>query len=382
MNLIRILKKSEKGSITLMVLAAMIFVLVVITASYFAISNKSGNQDKKISKIAQQYRASDEDMDQEYQKVVRNLKVEDYVKVGDYVDYNPTIATKDGITLVEESKLSYASPIGTATEHGNGKSVQNFTATADTKWRILSVENGVVELISENVIKTSDTNANFRLKGAIGYLYAEQELNEVCKIFGYGYGADTTKGGTYTTGGPLDTPTTKKIEGTGARSITIEDINKQAGIYEEDGKMKYSDGTVINSDYGSTIAPTSNVYYPTVNGDSTNGVSTSVEMMNLKNTYYNYEKSKIENTDIQNMLFSEYYWIASRCIHTFSDYVDFSVHRVDNNYPDAYILCRGNSSNFYEWIYSDYAVRPVVTIKSDIIDISTNYSTEGEWKLK
>lgn len=56
-----------------MVLTAMIFVLVVITASYLAISNKSGNQDRKISKIAQQYRASDEEMEQEYQKALNNV---------------------------------------------------------------------------------------------------------------------------------------------------------------------------------------------------------------------------------------------------------------------------------------------------------------------
>lgn len=75
MSLIKIFKRSEKGSITLMVLAAMIFVLVVITASYFAISNKSGNQDKKISKIVQQYRASDEDMDQEYRDTLNNASL-------------------------------------------------------------------------------------------------------------------------------------------------------------------------------------------------------------------------------------------------------------------------------------------------------------------
>ncbi len=54
---------------------------------------------------------------------------------------------------VEESKLSYTSPIGTASEHGNGKTEQTFKATADTKWRVLSIKNGTVELISENVIK-------------------------------------------------------------------------------------------------------------------------------------------------------------------------------------------------------------------------------------
>ena len=321
-------------------------------------------------------------------KIEEWIDIAKYVKVGDYVDYNPTITTKDGTTSVEASKLSYPSPIGTATEHGNGNSVQNFTATADTRWRVLSIENGVVELISENVIKTSDTNANFILKGAIGYLYAERELNEVCKIFGYGYGADTTKGGSYTTGGPIDTQITGKIEETGARSITIEDINKKAGIYEDttDGKMKYSDGEVIDISYGSKTNPTSNVYYPTVNGDSTTGKSTSAGVKNLKYTSYSCLKSKIENTDIQNMLFNENYWLASRCINAYFDNANFNVRCVFgiSASTGASTLCNGNSSelNDYGHGVSSYAVLPVVTLKSDIIDVSTNYSTEGEWKLK
>ena len=119
MNIIKKFRKSEKGSITVMVLSAMLFLIGTITVSYFAMSNKSIDQNKKVSQIAKQYKASDEDMEKEYQKAVNNLKVEDYVKVGDYVDYNPTIASKDG-TKVEESKLSYTSPTGTASEHGNG----------------------------------------------------------------------------------------------------------------------------------------------------------------------------------------------------------------------------------------------------------------------
>ena len=310
-------------------------------------------------------------------KIEEWIDIAKYVKEGDFVDYNPTITTKDGTTSVETSKLSYSSPIGTATEHGNGSSVQNFTATADTRWRVLSIENGVVELISENVIKTSDTNANFILKGAIGYLYAERELNEVCKIFGYGYGADTAKGGSYTTGGPIDTQITGKIEETGARSITIEDINKKAGITEAD----YT--TLDNSScYGSITDPPLNVYYPTVNGDSTTGKSTSAGVKNLKYTYYSYNKSKIENTDIQNMLFNGNYWLASRCICTGSDYARFHVRYVYGDYASQYDLCSGFSSFLTESPCSYFAVRPVVTLKSDIIDVSTNYSTEGEWKLK
>ncbi len=305
-------------------------------------------------------------------KIEEWIDIAKYVKVGDYVDYNPTITTKDGTTSVETSKLSYSSPIGTATEHGNGNSVQNFTATEDTRWRVLSIENGVVELISENVIKTSDTNADFILKGAIGYLYAERELNEVCKIFGYGYGADTAKGGSYTTGGPKDTLIIGKVGETGARSITIEDINKKTGITE-------ADYTTLDRSYGSITNPTSNVYYPTVNGDATTGVSTSAGVKNLKYTFYSYDNSKIENTDI---LFNGNYWLASRCVNTDSSSANFCVRLVCSGRMGTSYLCSGYSFRLGEYAGFYSAVRPVVTLKSDIIDVSTNYSTEGEWKLK
>lgn len=383
MNIIKKFRKSEKGSITVMVLSAMLFLIGTITVSYFAMSNKSIDQDKKVSQIAKQYKASDEDMENEYQKAVNNLKVEDYVKVGDYVDYNPTIASKDG-TKVEESKLSYTSPIGTASEHGNGKTEQTFKATADTKWRVLSIKNGTVELISENVIKTFDTNSEFVLRGARGYLYAEQELNEACKIFGYGYGADTTKGGNYTVGGPLDTLVTGKIEGTGARSITVEDINKIA----ENGQMKYSDGTIINSNYGDTTKPTENIKFPTIDinkGDNITGISKLAQLKNVKNTEYSYKKDKIANQDISEILFGNNYWLASRSINTESTY-DFCVSCVygQNVYIGNAGVCYDLNGNFIERDLSR-TIRPIVTLKKNVIDLSNiDSNPEGinVWHLK
>lgn len=387
MNIIKKFRKSEKGSITVMVLSAMLFLIGTITVSYFAMSNKSIDQDKKVSQIAKQYKASDEDMENEYQKAVNNLKVEDYVKVGDYVDYNPTIASKDG-TKVEESKLSYTSPIGTASEHGNGKTEQTFKATADTKWRVLSIKNGTVELISENVIKTFDTNSEFVLRGARGYLYAEQELNEACKIFGYGYGADTTKGGNYTVGGPLDTLVTGKIEGTGARSITVEDINKIAGVYEENGQMKYSDGTIINSNYGDTTKPTENIKFPTIDinkGDNITGISKLAQLKNVKNTEYSYKKDKIANQDISEILFGNNYWLASRSINTESTY-DFCVSYVygQNVYIGNAGVCYDLNGNFIERDLLG-TIRPIVTLKKNVIDLSNiDCNPEGinVWHLK
>lgn len=387
MNIIKKFRKSEKGSITVMVLSAMLFLIGTITVSYFAMSNKSIDQNKKVSQIAKQYKASDEDMEKEYQKAINNLKVEDYVKVGDYVDYNPTIASKDG-TKVEENKLSYTSHTGTASEHGNGKTEQTFKATANTKWRVLSIKNGTVELISENVIKTFDTNSEFVLRGARGYLYAEQELNEACKIFGYGYGADTTKGGSYTVGGPLDTLVTGKIEGTGARSITVEDINKIAGVYEENGQMKYSDGTIINSNYGDTTKPTENIKFPTIDinkGDNITGISKLAQLKNVKNTEYSYKKDKMANQDISEILFGNNYWLASRSINTESTY-DFCVSCVygQNVYIGDAGVCYDLDGNFIERDLSG-TIRPIVTLKKNVIDLSNiDSNPEGinVWHLK
>ena len=213
------------------------------------------------------------------------VDIAQYVKVGDYVDYNPTVSDKTG-TQVEVSKLTYTSPTGSGTEHGNGYTSteegggQKFTATADTKWRVLDIGSGTVTLISENPI-TTDAGDNFTMNGAMGYLYAERELNEICKIYGYGYGADTSQETKYSYGGPLDGDSTGEMTNSGARSITIEDINKQAGITE-------ADYTTLDSKYGSTTNPTVNVYYPTIT--TSNGKSSSAGVKNLEYTYFTKNK--------------------------------------------------------------------------------------------
>ena len=211
------------------------------------------------------------------------------------------------------------------------------------------------------------------MNGAIGYLYAERELNEICKIYGYGYGADTSQVTKYSYGGPLDGELTGEITGTGARSITIEDINKQAGITE-------TDYTTLNSNYGSTTNPTKNVYYPTIT--TLNGNSGSPGVKNLEYTYYYYSNTKIENTDVQNMLFNGNYWLASRCIAASLNLSTFIVRYVNDSGTYAYDLCYGDRSDLNEDTNSNYAVRPIVILKSNVIDTNTNYETEEHWNLK
>ena len=211
------------------------------------------------------------------------------------------------------------------------------------------------------------------MNGAIGYLYAERELNEICKIYGYGYGADTSQVTKYSYGGPLDGELTGEITGTGARSITIEDINKQAGITE-------TDYTTLDSNYGSKTNPTTNVYYPTIT--TPNGKSSSAGVKNLEYTYYYYSNTKIENTDVQNMLFNGNYWLASRCIDAYSGSSGFDVRYVFGSNASATYFCGGFSSNLSQYPLSPCAVRPIVILKSNVIDTNTNYETEEHWNLK
>ena len=313
--------------------------------------------------------------------VDENGKVSEYeeidltgVEVGQNVAYNPTVKDLSG-TPVESNKLKYTSPKGDGQTHGNGSAPQTFTATATgTRWKVLSIENGTVTLISEDVIKT-DAGGNFVLYGAPGYLYAEQELNEVCKIYGYGYGANKSQVTTYSYGGPTDGKLTGQITGSGARSIKVEDINKYAGLSTEE------DFKTLNSNYGNTTNPTTNIKYPTIT--TPDGESTFAGVKNLKYTHYNYNKSKVAS-QVQDMLFTgNYYWLASRCVYPYSSYARFYVRFVDGTDVNSNFLCNGYSSTLFEFPFSNCAVRPLVSLKSEVIDIDAGYNeATGGWKLK
>ncbi len=91
--------------------------------------------------------------------------------------------------------------------------------------------------------------------------------------------------------------------------------------------MKYSDGTIINSNYGDTTKPTENIKFPTIDinkGDNITGISKLAQLKNVKNTEYSYTKDKMANQDISEILFGNNYWLASRSINTESTY-DFCV---------------------------------------------------------
>ena len=303
--------------------------------------------------------------------------IETLIKIGDYINYDPMYLDIAKTQRVDSSKLTYISPTGSGTSHGNGYTSsednggQTYTANSDIKWRVLNISNNKVELISEEVIKKDATNqnsGNFVLNGAVGYLYAEQELNEICKIYGYGYGADTSIVTEYNVGGPLDNVTTNTINNSGARSITADDVNTLAKISSYTGETNQS-GVYV--------------YYPTVN--TSDGVSTTTAT-GLGGSYYYYESSEINDSNIRSLIFNEKYFLASRYKVT-TNIANFGIYIASNEGLGADYSFRGRSANSDSNESREIIgyIRPIVTINSSVIDTSNvtqNSDNVNVWSLK
>ena len=308
------------------------------------------------------------------------------MKVGDYVDYDPTLEAK-------ASDLTYTS---TADKTG-ADSDQEFNATtyksAGYGWRILGVSNGKIRLISEEFIGagtyTDSNRTYYTLKGQKGFINGIEELNKISAIFGHGKGAEK------------------------ATSITVEDINAITGYnpttakygegnsYEYGNKVTYTrgEGTQNTFNYydktnktfkaltsGSTEI-TSTYYYYYYAGEfgknnGTDGTSAVDDIYNLNETYkmlFGYDKVGSDNgfRNFTNGKCEQKYWLASDYAYAEPYFVKWGLRYVNDGYVNRNYLC---DSGGYESSYSSYGVRPVVSLKSDV-SLEWN-ETAKEWKIK
>lgn len=299
------------------------------------------------------YTSAQEDSEREYIESI---------KIGDYVDYNPT----QRVSEKNKSKLTYVSPVGTASSHGNGYEEQTFEARTDIKWRVYDInkETGVITLISEEVIgpkRGGTLQSNFILYAGIGYLYSEQEIESACAIYGYGYGADTSKSTAYTVGGPFDDKITGAIEGTGARSMDLTDI--------------------ISSNPTFLLGTIGSIYYPTMSGDSL-GRSTEKTDKNLE--YSSTQKYDVNELEVGkakfNLIFKAKdketnlaYWLKTRTVRRtissdaannkmgFCNWVVINGNRVNNKY-----ICGSTTIKFATSPATELGIRPIVVLKKGI----------------
>lgn len=319
------------------------------------------------------YTSAQEDSEREYIESI---------KIGDYVDYNPT----QRVSEKNKSKLTYVSPVGTASSHGNGYEEQTFEARTDIKWRVYDInkETGVITLISEEVIgpkRGGTLQSNFILYAGIGYLYSEQEIESACAIYGYGYGADTSKSTAYTVGGPFDDKITGAIEGTGARSMDLTDI--------------------ISSNPTFLLGTIGSIYYPTMSGDSL-GRSTEKTDKNLE--YSSTQKYDVNELEVGkakfNLIFKAKdeetnlaYWLKTRTVRRtissdaannsmgFCNWVVINGNRVNNKR-----ICGSTTIKFGSTPATELGIRPIVVLKKGIgLTKNTSQSENKEyatWNLE
>ena len=150
---------------------------------------------------------------------ITNIETKQTLKVGDYVDYDPTLEAN-------ASDLTYTSK----TDKTGADSDQEFNAetykNAEYGWRILGVSKGKLRLISGEFVGagnyTNGSRTYYTLKGQKGYINGIEELNKISAIFGHGKGAEK------------------------ATSITAEDINEITGY--DPAKAKCEEGNF--NEYG------------------------------------------------------------------------------------------------------------------------------------
>ena len=231
--------------------------------------------------------------------------------IGDYVSYTPTSSkyTVEGI---------YSGYDSSNIEAKQGKTNQTFSTNTTVKWRIYSIDDKTLTLISSNVV-----NPNLYLQGADGYNNAVYLLNYTCKKLYSNYEINAT-----------------------ARSINIEDIEKVSrfdpSTYEKygeyGGKKLYSEsiayypnifvnmrGQKVNSGSEGTLEQSeqTSMYYGLDKGSS----------ITAKQTEYSYTMSSTYMSDIYLSLLRyaegstttnmNDYWLASRTVRCEPNYAVF-----------------------------------------------------------
>ena len=285
------------------------------------------------------------------------------IKVGDYLNYND---------YVDESKTY------TTATNENGWADQKYTATKNTYWQVLGLdETGEkLMLISQSPIKkemkTDDTAENWEkspyliLKGAYGYVNCKQILNNVSGIYSTSLGK--------------------------AESLTAEEINRLIGV-----TVDYKNKTVYeNSNPSTNIDKTGSIgnqytykatdYTPESYIDNRRHAAEGEKTEPATAYYYEWDKLTIPEP-LKTMLFSgtasdanyvKAYWLASSGVCVNSERAYFG----PGNVVDGFLA--SDRRLFYSygyWRAGSLAVRPVVYLNSEVTleDLQKITDPEDEW---
>ena len=144
-------------------------------------------------------------------------------KVGDYVNYDATSGNGAGLQVTASDIAEIVQIIDNtddSTKFIGGATISGtFKSNEISKWRIVSIENGIIKLMAE--VPTSNT---VTLLGKDGYKKAKDVLDKISSIYGKGNGA------------------------TSASSITLEDLDIDYDniMGRSEQERTYTSGIIIN----------------------------------------------------------------------------------------------------------------------------------------
>lgn len=303
---------------------------------------------------------------------------EEALIIGAPIDYHEYIGT-DGNTLTTMPSYTSLKTTRGSKDSSDSNATYSVVNNSGIQWIVLGEENGQIKITTKNIVQPTSggyTSGNFKylmIQGQNGYTNFIDELNKISAVYGKGKYADTTKFST-----------------SGGRSFKMEDLGY--GALTRTASYKYarhSDGKVYRYAANATVDGTSTTggRYTTFNymafdmsttTEETTSSHTWKSLSTTANSYvtmyqYTYSGSRTLSTEVSKA--DTYYWLASRHLNYDNDHVTYYVHLV---YTDGYDkrgnLYASNGNNYYP---SDYGVRPVVYLKSDIqlsYDSSSGYT--------
>ena len=364
-------RNANNKGITLIALVVTIIVLLILAGvSISMLTGQNGilNRVAEAKEKTEKAQKDEKEKMQGYESVIDQYigTIPEGLKVGSTVTYSPS-----GTYNWQAKYCSSKKTEGTDDVTLNSASGQSYNIT---EWKVLSIENGKVELVP-----TNPTEGTVYLGQAQGYNNGVKLLNDACSSL---YG-NTSKGIT-------------------ARSLNIDDIEKYMKTEKLTDTRLYTNGV---TQYGNQVssAYTSNKYYPVIyaeeklsviNGNKkTKGLGMS-EQTNFieKNansatdgrlyastsiqpyqTYWYKDNSYMQTAfrtaegeeNYYNLLIntSKNYWLASRCISPGSSYCSFTMRHVYNGNVGAYNMYYSSDN-----INGDsHTLFPVVSLNASLL---------------
>ena len=299
------------------------------------------------------------------------VKVNQYsskYKVGDYVDYKPALETETDAT-----KKTYSL---TSEKSGLSGDPQTVAYESGLKWRILNIneDTGKIDIVAD------PTATTVKFYGATGYNNGVYALNDICEQL-----------------------YSNKAKGITARSINLEDMEKNLTPTGFAERNKY---TLNGVQYGTTKTCTEGYsYYPNYyKNEIGSGVDVAKDKANtiiqpdIKNavdpykestysktltsgytqaptknltvtqTHYNISIDSINYGAASSVLYnSKYYWVASRYVYTYSSNAYFGLRIADTSMGNSDLF----TSNHDSHMSLSCSLRAIVSLDSSVLTEKT-----------